>query len=216
MKKILYILLVGLIVMSCEFDNKPEPKLKFKGNFVCDGKVVPMRNGAVSLRFGQESYPKDGTFDISANQDGMFSGIVFPGEYQVTLPSDKGAYEANSDEIDIKISGNTDYNWEIVPFYLVTSVNYTTSGKKLSVSTSVQKKGTKEIENVRLLISERAICDRVWKDEEVIASDISDLNNIAIEADLTNWSKPYCFVRVAVKSKGNTYYNYSKVEKIDL
>ncbi|MCG8309790.1 MAG: DUF3823 domain-containing protein [Cytophagales bacterium] len=212
------IALVGLGFSACEFDNQPAPEIVFEGNFTYNNQVVPMMNGRASLSFYEDAYELNDRFTVHSNQNGKFSELIFAGDYDVVLDADRGAYEDNSDTLSIKVTGNTNQTWEIVPFYFVNDVGYSVSGSTLAATANISKTSTRDLEYVSLLVSRVIICDRVNKEDEIQipAAEIDDLTNISISADLTDWTQDYCFVRVGVKSDGNTYYNYSQVTKVNL
>ena len=216
--KTIIIVLMGFGLGACALDNEPEPEIMFEGNFVYNGQPVPMMNGRARLSFYEDAFELNGRFTVHSNQDGRFSELVFPGNYDVVLDFDRGAYEDNSDTTFINITGNTFFEWDVVPFYFVNQANYNVNGNTLTATADVSQISTRELEFVSLLISRLKICDRVNHEDEIQipAAEITDLSNISITADLTDWPQDYCFVRIGVKSDGNTYYNYSQVMKVDL
>ena len=216
-KYILGCLLVGCLA-SCELDNESAPQVLVQGNFVYNGKDVPFRNGAVQLSFYEEAYELNDRFEVRSNQDGHFQELIFSGDYELLMDADRGAYENNLNRKKVSVKGATTVDWEVIPYFFVDNVAYSTSGKSISATANISKTSTKDLESVSILISGLSICDRVNKDKQVIvdAEDINDLSSVNLTVDLSDYTKAYCFVRIGIKSVGNSNYNYSKVEKINL
>ncbi|MCL3779721.1 DUF3823 domain-containing protein [Prolixibacteraceae bacterium JC049] len=216
----LYILLImlfaGSCFTSCELDNQDAPKLTFDGTFVYNGKSVPVANNKISVKFYQDAFKLNDKFTATADQNGHFQNLVFPGDYKLVLETDKGAYENNTDTTKVSVTGNKSIEWPMKPFFFVTSANFTNNGNAISATANIEKVSDKEVEYVSLLVSKSIICDRINKDVEVKLTDVSDLKNVNLSATLSDWNRKYAFVRIGIKSNASSYYNYSEVVKVDL
>lgn len=218
---LLLYLILCLGVASCdlyEIDNQEVPNVQIRGKLTYKGTPVPTKNGITPFAFYQDEYPLNGSFSLCSSQDGNVAGLIFDGIYQVKFVNGQGAFESEELEREIYVHGTTDFEWEVIPFFWVNSVDYRIVDRKISADVNISKVcDSKELEYVSLLFATSIICDRVNVEQEVkiLSSDIQNLNSIHFDVDLSSWSKDYCYVRVGVKSKGNTYYNYSEVKKIE-
>lgn len=119
----------------------------------------------------------------------------------------------------MNVKGKTELNWEITPFFFVNKATYNCANKQITAKVDISKiSQNRDLEFVSIIVSKSIICDRINKEKEFIlnASDISNLSDIHITGDLSNWKNDYFFVRIGVKSVGNTFYNYSQVQRIEL
>ena len=221
-KQIVYILFSCITLVSCslyELDNQDPPKSEVYGNLVYNGQVVPVKNGQIPLNFYQDSYKGNGNFQVMPSQDGKINALLFDGEYKIILASNQGAYEENATPYILNVKGKTELNWEITPFFFVNKATYNYANKQITAKVDISKiSQTRDLEFVSIIVSKSIICDRINKEKEFIlnASDISNLSDIHITGDLSDWKNDYCFVRIVVKSVGNTFYNYSQVQRIEL
>lgn len=218
---LLLYLIMCLGFTSCdlyEIDNQEIPNVPIKGVLTYKGNPVPTKNGITPFAFYQDEYPLNGSFSLYTSQEGSVAGLIFDGTYQVKFVNGQGAFESEELEREIIVQGATDFKWEVIPFFWINSVDYRTQGRKVEADVDISKIcDSKELEYVSLLFASSIICDRVNVEQEIriLSSDIQNLSNIHFDVDLSSWSKDYCYVRVGVKSEGNTYYNYSEVEKIE-
>jgi hypothetical protein len=221
-KYIAYVLFSSIALVSCnlsELDNQDPPKSEVYGNLVYNGQAVPVKNGQIPLNFYQDSYKGNGNFQIMPSQDGKISALLFDGEYKIVLSSNQGAYEENAVPYTLKVEGRTELNWEIKPFFYVNKATYNYTNRQITAKVDISKiSQNRDLEFVSIIVSKSIICDRINKEKEFIlnAGDISNLSDINIVGDLSGWNKEYCFVRIGVKSVGNTFYNYSQVQRIEL
>lgn len=221
-KQIVYILFSCITLVSCslyELDNQDPPKSEVYGNLVYNGQVVPVKNGQIPLNFYQDSYKGNGNFQVMPSQDGKINALLFDGEYKIILASNQGAYEENATPYILNVKGKTELNWEITPFFFVNKATYNYANKQITAKVDISKiSQTRDLEFVSIIVSKSIICDRINKEKEFIlnASDISNLSDIHITGDLSDWKNDYSFVRIGVKSVGNTFYNYSQVQRIEL
>ena len=196
-KQIVYILFSCITLVSCslyELDNQDPPKSEVYGNLVYNGQVVPVKNGQIPLNFYQDSYKGNGNFQFMPTQE-------------------------NATPYILNVKGKTELNWEITPFFFVNKATYNYANKQITAKVDISKiSQTRDLEFVSIIVSKSIICDRINKEKEFIlnASDISNLSDIHITGDLSDWKNDYCFVRIGVKSVGNTFYNYSQVQRIEL
>ena len=194
-------------------------KSEVYGNLVYNGQVVPVKNGQIPLNFYQDSYKGNGNFQVMPSQDGKINALLFDGEYKIILASNQGAYEENATPYILNVKGKTELNWEITPFFFVNKATYNCANKQITAKVDISKiSQNRDLEFVSIIVSKSIICDRINKEKEFIlnASDISNLSDIHITGDLSNWKNDYFFVRIGVKSVGNTFYNYSQVQRIEL
>lgn len=192
-KQIVYILFSCITLVSCslyELDNQDPPKSEVYGNLVYNGQVVPVKNGQIPLNFYQDSYKGNGNFQVMPSQDGKINALLFDGEYKIILASNQGAYEENATPYILNVKGKTELNWEITPFFFVNKATYNYANKQITAKVDISKiSQTRDLEFVSIIVSKSIICDRINKEKEFIlnASDISNLSDIHITGDLSDW-----------------------------
>lgn len=201
---------------ACELDNQDAPEIVLDGKLVYNGKSVPVANNKISLKFYQDAYKLNDKFSVTADQNGHFQNLVFPGDYKVVLETDKGAYENNTDTVKVSVTANKSIDWNMKPFFFVSAASFSKSGNAINATTTIEKVSNKELEFVSLLVSRSIICDRINKDVEVKIENVTSLQDVKLTANLENWNRNYAFVRIGVKSTAIEDYNYSEVVKVEL
>lgn len=142
------------------------------------------------MNFYQDSYKGNGNFQVMPSQDGKINALLFDGEYKIILASNQGAYEENATPYILNVKGKTELNWEITPFFFVNKATYNYANKQITAKVDISKiSQTRDLEFVSIIVSKSIICDRINKEKEFIlnASDISNLSDIHITGDLSDW-----------------------------
>lgn len=75
-------------------------------------------------------------------------------------------------------------------FFFVNKATYNYANKQITAKVDISKiSQTRDLEFVSIIVSKSIICDRINKEKEFIlnASDISNLSDIHITGDLSDW-----------------------------
>jgi len=233
--KNIYSILLGTMLLgmaSCELDNYDEPGTFLTGRITYQGEPIQTRSNAVSFQIWQNGYPIKGNSDIAIDQDGSFSGRFFDGSYKLVFTRNQGPFKTiiqnpqRLDTLDIAISGNTNFDIEVLPYYMIRNAQFSHVGNDIKASCSIEKIITgvdaKDIEHVTLYINNTAWVSSNYQEfkniEPLIRGNFSDLNAINLTQAIPEKyaGSNYLFTRIAVKIKDVEDEIYSSVEKVTL
>lgn len=175
MKTLKYILAIiffpAIFFTGCEYDNYDEPGTLLSGQLKCDGEALNTRQ---KVLFKLYQYREDGyvaagskSIDVSVNQEGKFSALLFPGRYKMVIDTLNGGvfhvydwlnYPKNEqgkvDTLYFNLDGNKTMDFEVRPFYKVNnfqaiyrndSIIGTFSIEKLTEITEASKVGFRQV-----------------------------------------------------------------------
>jgi len=232
MKKIaqyIVVLLVAIVLISCEKDNYEPPKSLFTGTIMYQGTPLGFQHNRVSYELYQDGFGKVGPIASTFTPEGEFSQLLFDGAYKMVVPRGQGPFIWGSvadrqDTVHLNVNGSTYMDFEVLPFWMIRNVQLTSSGRNVSASCSLEQIVTgadaKGIENVTLYISKTvfASSDNNVATTVISGGDIADVNNISLSAavpDLTP-SQDYIFARIGVKFAGVDDMLFVPVQKLNL
>lgn len=243
MKNIIYIILLGLIFTSCEFDNYDPPSAFFRGNltynsttFLYDGNpAVPV------LRLFQEGFGKEDPGQVARiNEEGYFSHLLFPGDYKLTLENTAYPFEFDDfsslgiglgyDTIAIKLTGSMDRDFEITPYFTLSNVNAVVSGADIVATFDVTAVAsvvnpTPNVTRARIYLNTTPMVNSRTRANEV--TDVTPFNTGTQQLSVSlpalryrdryvNNFKEYGWYRVAVELEGiPNYYLFSESIRLD-
>lgn len=137
MKKlnIFFAFCLALCLTACEYDNYDGPECRFTGHVTYRGKPYVFDGNKGVLKAVQKGFGKnDGGTSIRINEDGTFAQLLFAGDYYLTLDNRQYPFQFadfNSlgagigyDTIPIHLTGNTERDFEVIPYYLIDSVGF--------------------------------------------------------------------------------------------
>lgn len=223
MKNLLYgILMVLLLSSGCSKDNYDEPESILQGQIVYQNKPIGVRSNGVQVELWQHGFKLFSKIPVYVSQEGSFSASLKSGNYKLVLLKLNGPWVDNSDSIDVNVSGTTNANINVIPYFIINNVNFQKNGSAISSSFDIQQINTsKKLESVKLYVSKTGIVDQTNNlgSSQIIASGITDLTkpislSVNIPASLTG--KGYVFARVGVKISGVSELVYSAVQKIQI
>lgn len=89
------LVVLGLSVTSCEYDNYDAPSYVFSGQLKCDGENFPFDTNRGLLRVFQRGYGKvdGGGTGIRIDEQGHFQQLFFDAEYKLTLVNKSMPFE---------------------------------------------------------------------------------------------------------------------------
>ena len=221
MKNLLIIIIVfGLLLSSCGLDNYKSPTSVITGHVVYQGNILGFRSNAISLQLWQPGFGLNTSVSVAINQNGSFTSLMFDGSYKlINVKAVTQPWIARTDTIFFDLKGTANVDYEVTPYYLITSDTYAKSGTNMTANCKITKVATTAtLTNATLYVSRTAMCDQNYKEASVqlLPAAMPDLTNVnftvAIPARLLN--QGYCFVRIGVLAGQATERLYTQVQKI--
>lgn len=222
MKRLLYaIIATALFIQGCGKDNYDEPQSEITGRVTFNGVPLNVKGTgeAVQLKLFQPGFQLNGEVPVYVGQDGTFKIKIFDGQYKLVGRNNNGPWLNATDTLDINLSGNTEVNYEVNPYYLVENTKLSLSGdNKLSGSFSIVKNvATANMSFYTILVSKTAFVDDVSnfyrKDYDSAQGSIinvsEDLSNNATAKTATA-----LFARIGVRATAADQAIYSEIIKI--
>ena len=210
-KYILYLvaaIFVNMIIFSCGKDNYDTPSATLKGKVTYNGNPIGVRgsNNSVRLQLWQDGFPLKTAIDIYVTQDGSFSSSLFSGSYKLITVQGNGPWQHKTDTISVNVSGNTDLEVPVTPYFSLENIQYQLNGNILTASFKInQIDATKSIENVSLLVGKTKFVDLGYFIKREIAEGATSGNiNITMDIGTELQNNSNLFARVSVKADGIT------------
>jgi hypothetical protein len=235
--KIQYILLFSLcafLFASCAKDNYDAPGTLFNGALTYKGDTIRLQRGQVYFQLFEPGWQKDmksNPINVSIGQNGVFSAMLFNATYKMVLPVGKGPY-LPQDTTTLVLTGSKTMNIEVTPYYMIRNVAFSSSGRTVTGSCSVEQIVTganaKNVESVNLYISTTSIVDAGACYDKPVAGDISNLSSISMSYNVPVFStvdptkytpiadQNYVYARIGLKIQGVGDMIYSPVVKVNL
>ena len=223
------ILAVAVALMSCEKDNYEPPKSQLTGKLLYQGTPLNFQYNRVSYELYQEGFGKTGALGSTFTPEGEFSHLLFNGTYKMVVPRGQGPFlwgsEADGqDTVVINLNGNTNIDFEVLPYWMIRNPQLATSGGNVTGTCSLEQIVTnanaKTIEYVTLYISKTvfASSDNNVATTSIEGSAITDINNISLSAAVPTLvpAQNYVFARIGVKFAGVDDMLFAPVQKLDL
>lgn len=232
--RVLLLMTIALIVseVSCKKDNYSPPDTYLKGRIVYKGEPINVAYNDVTFQLWQPGWGKLTPINVTVDQDGSYSALLFKGNYKLVFSDGAGPFiptkdkDTGNDTIYINLQSNMQMDIDVLPYYMIRnarfSVNITDS--IVSASCSIEKIITdstleKDIEYISLYISKTNWVDgRTSINSATLQkNDINDINNIELKVKIPNIipTQHYVFARIGLKIKNVGKMIYSNVQEID-
>ena len=133
--KLLPLLLLGVLVFSCELDNYDEPDAMLTGRLVYQGEPIRVEFDRVGYELYQEGFGKVGPLGSAFTPQGEFSHLLFDGEYKMIIPTGQGPFvpivnaTGNPDTTLIDLRGSEDLEIEVTPYWMIRNTPVCQPGK---------------------------------------------------------------------------------------
>lgn len=227
-----YIVIVMLCisVLSCKKDNYDPPSSKLSGRLVYKGEAINVEYDRVPFEMYQYGFGKTGPINSSFSQDGMYSHLLFDGDYKLVIRPGQGPFlwpqtGGKADSISISVKGSQTLDIEVNPYYMIRTPSITKGGTGVTASCKAEKIITdavnaKNIERVTLYINKTQFVsgtDNIAK-TDLAGSAITDPNNITMSVAVPKISptQNYVFARIGLKVAGVEDLIFSPLTKIQL
>lgn len=201
-------LVLSALLSACEKDNRVEPKSVLKGRVVYEGQPVGLRSNGVQLELWQRGYQLFTKIPVHVKQDGTFSAALFDGNYKLVRLRGNGPWVDNTDTIEVALSGNTELDVPVQPYFVFQNDTYAKGEGKVSATFSLkQVNATRTLERVNLYVGTTSIADpnNNAGNAQEVAANIKDLSKpITLTATLPAAlaGRDYVYVRIGVKTSG--------------
>lgn len=210
-----YLIIASLLLIisaGCKKDNFEKPASTLSGHVVYDKNALGLRSNGVQVELWQHGYALFSKIPVYVGQDGAFSAVLFDGDYKLVLRQGNGPWLDNADSIDVKVSGSTNVDITVKPYFIITNASFAKSGTQLTASVSVQQiNNNLPLEAVSLYIGNTNIVDQVNSIKSVsVTPDISQNVNI----QMTLPADAAYFARIGVKTAGVAEQVYSQVQEV--
>ncbi|WP_026967326.1 DUF3823 domain-containing protein [Algoriphagus terrigena] len=230
LKNIAGVIGLGVILTSCSYDNYEEPKLTLEGTLVYQGEPIGVSYNDVYMELWEQGWQRLGSISVAVDQDGTFSSQLFAGEYKLIIPGNQGPFrkianpESGNDTIPINLSGSQLMEIEVLPYYMIRSLNISGGSDKVEAAFSLEKIITdvnaKDIQEVFLYVSKTSFVDGRTSiaNTRIGGSDLTDLSNISLSVNVPARvpTQDYAFARIGVRIQGVEDMIFSDIVKVDL
>lgn len=215
------ILLIGLLVASCEFDNYEEPQSTLSGRIVYNGEPLGLRSSAVELELWQRGYDFFTRIPVYVAQDGTYSAVVFDGDYKMTLRRGIGPWLDKTDSLDVQVRGSKIMDVEVQPYFVINNTSFNVNGNSISVTFTLQDTNSgRNLEHATVYMGRTMLTDdrrndgnyRVPMDKVTYGTPITV--EFPIPASLASRSE--IFVRVGAKTMGIPELVFSQAQSKSL
>lgn len=216
---------------SCKNDNYAPPKSQFTGALTYKGDTIQVASEQVTFELWQSGFGKMTPIKVNVDQDGVFSALLFDGDYKLDFPSGQGPFMANhintkdnSDTVQVHVAGNTHLDIEVMPYYMIRNPAFSLSGKTVTATCGLEKVITdvnqEDVEKVTLYLSKTAFDDNNNNiaTAEIAGGDITDMSHISLKADVPDLvpTQNYIFARIGLKVQNVEDLLFSPTVKIQL
>ena len=120
-----------LLMVGCSLDNYEEPSSMLTGKVAFNGNSVGLSHGKVSFNLYQEGYGKRGPIPVYLAYDGSFSAMLFDGAYRLEIIDNNGPWNNDIQPMDIIVTGDTDIEIDVTPYYFLTDVSIVLNGNEV-------------------------------------------------------------------------------------
>lgn len=218
--------LLGVSLVSCALDNYDAPEAHLEGRLVYNGEAIAVSSNDVYFQLWEPGWQNVVPINVSVDQDGSFSAMLFNANYKLVFPSGQGPFVSNQDTLEVSVKGNEKMDLEVTPYYMVRNANISGAGTAVSATFGVEKiitdERARDIERVSLYINKTAFVGPSGP-THIAASDLSggsitDMSSISLNVTVPAIvpSQNYVFGRVGVKIAGVEDMIFSDVMKITL
>ncbi|WP_346239203.1 DUF3823 domain-containing protein [Niabella insulamsoli] len=228
-------LLLAVGIMSsfyaCEKDNYDAPASEFKGRIVYQGEPINVEYGQVTFELWQPGFGRNGSINVTIDQDGDFSSLLFNGDYKLVFTPNQGPFywRRNSggtvDTIAVNISGSKTMDIEVTPYYMIRNAQITNAAKVVTATCSLEKVITdanaKNVERVSLYINKTQFVSgngtQYIAKTDLAAGSIANMNNISLSATIPDIAptQNYVFARIGLKIAGVEDMIFSPLQKLE-
>jgi hypothetical protein len=215
------------LLSSCKKDNYDAPSSKLTGRFLYNGEVIPVEYNRVPYELYQYGFGKVGPINGVIAPEGTYSQLLFDGEYKFVIRAGQGPFlwgntGGKPDTLTIQVKGNTTYDINVTPYYMIRTPNLSKTGTSVTGTFKIEKIITgvdaKNIERAALFVNKTIFVgvDNNIARTDVLGANIADPNNVSLNVNVPTISpsQNYVFARIGVKAAGVEDWIFTPVQKI--
>lgn len=226
--------LLSLILLAAcslnNFDNYDEPESTLEGAFLHNGDSVRVSYNNVTFELWQSGFGSESPIDVTVDQNGSYSAVLFEGDYRLVIPPGQGPFigsgigDGGTDTLNVQLQGNQKMDIEVTPYFMIRNPQFSISDNTVSANFSIEQIVTderaREVEFAELYLSKTSYVDTRTSISaaRIAGGDISDMSTINLNTDVPDMTptQDYVFARVGVKATAVEDMIYSSVQKIQL
>lgn len=228
------ILLFVLAAGACKKDNFAEPTSELKGRLVYKGESIQLEYNQVPFEVYQPGFGKVGHLGTIAptffKPEGEYSLLLFDGNYKFVVQNGQGPFvwkqrpDGKPDTININVKGGQTLDFEVEPYYMVRTPQFTKSNVDTSVTATfkadkiITDARAKNIQTVALYVNKTMFvsgADNVAA-TTMAGSAITDVNNITLKVKVPKIVpvQNYVYARIGLRVAGVEDWIFSPIQKI--
>ncbi|GAA0562294.1 DUF3823 domain-containing protein [Chitinophaga japonensis] len=227
-----FLLLISCFLLSggCKKDNYDPPAAQLTGRIVYNGEPVNVEYNQVSYQLYQFGFGKVGPIEGTFNQEGVYSQVLFNGEYKFIIPNGQGPFRWKQtgagapDSVTINIQGNQTLDMEVTPYYLIRSPQLTAGNNKVTATCSIEQiitdASARDLESVSLYVNKTQFVSGADNIESATlsAADIADPDNVTLQVTVPAMTpaQDYVYARIGLKIAGVEDRIFSPLVRLDL
>ena len=227
-KKVQIIALLFLVAFfgACGIDNYEPPESQLQGKLVYQGEPIHVQSNSVTFELWQSGFGKMTPIEVTVDQDGSYSAMLFDGDYKLIIPGGQGPFisSANTDSLSVQLRGDMTFDIEVTPFYAIQNPEFSIADSTVTATCALEKvitdENAKSIASIELYISKTQFVNRGTSisSQTINGGDIADLNNITLSAQIPELipSQSYVFARIGIKMNNVEDMLFSAVKKLQL
>ncbi|MCD8177885.1 MAG: DUF3823 domain-containing protein [Tannerellaceae bacterium] len=220
-KSICSIFLLLVIITGCGKDNYDEPSARIYGYVTYNGKPICVKgtrdNGErVRLNLYQDGYEYNTPLEVFVGQDGSFSALMFDGVYRLTTRDNCGPWENADDSVEIIVKGDTQINYEVIPFFTISDADIKLTGNQMTAAFKVEQITDVPMNRILLLVGSTAFVDDEYRVQREDFTTNLQTGTVSYSMELNDEAKAASILygRVAVFPEGKDHAIYSPVIKL--
>ncbi|QNL50557.1 DUF3823 domain-containing protein [Olivibacter sp. SDN3] len=226
MKKIIIysVVLFTLLLHACEKDNYDAPQSELTGIISYQGEAIPVSYNDVIFELFEPGWQLRDPITVTVDQDGSYAALLFDADYKALFQANQGPFLAPSDSINITVRGNTTFDIEVLPYYMLRNPNLSVNGRELNATLNVEQVITddraRDIEHITLYVGKTLFTDTrtAVAHEELSGSEIESLDNVSLQVTVPSLTpeQNYIFARVGLKIAGVEDMIFTPVQRLEL
>lgn len=222
--------LAGIVLLSsCAYDNYAPPSSKFSGAILYKNDSINVSYNNVTFQLWQSGFGKLTPINVTVDQNGSFSALLFNGDYKLVFPAGQGPFESlinaktNSDTISVHIQGNTNLDIQVLPYYMISNSKFSVNDSTVTATCKVEKiindSTAQDIQSISLYLSKTVFVDgrTSVSTATVNGSNLTDMNNISLSTRIPAMipAQHYIFARIGVRINNVEDMIFSPVVKLE-
>lgn len=159
------LLLAVLCLSSCEFDNYPGPDASLSGAIIDIDTGEPVQSAIISgtkIEIIEQGFENPEIRYLVVKSDGTYrNDMMFSGDYKI-VPLRRGNFipQPETDTLDIKISGQTVQNFEVLPYIRIKDASITVKGTVVTARFRIEQTVANNVVRVALFAHQSpSVCE---------------------------------------------------------